>query len=109
MDSEVKKGIVKIVFFIVIMIAAGYLAAVFLLKKQEQTTFSAPTVNPQAGLGAEGALCGGDKRLPCMPGNKCQITNEETNEGVCVHVTDDPGKAQPPTSSNNQTSNSNNQ
>lgn len=96
MDSEAKKSIIKIVLFIVVMTAAGYLAATFLLKKQDQPTFSAPTVNPQAGLGQEGALCGGEKRLPCMPGNQCEITDELTNEGVCVRVTDNPGKTQPP-------------
>ncbi|MBD3281348.1 hypothetical protein GF391_01235 [Candidatus Uhrbacteria bacterium] len=96
MNEDKKRAIIKIVLFVVVMIAAGLFAYDYVSRKQSKVEFQTPAVNPEAGLGAEGALCGGDKRLPCMPGNKCEITNQETGEGVCVHVTDDPGPAVPP-------------
>jgi hypothetical protein len=95
MNDALKKNIIAILIFIAVALVAGYFAYTFVLKNQ-QPAFEAPSVNPEVGMGMEGALCGGSKRLPCLPGNQCQITNEETNEGVCVHVTDYPGPAQPP-------------
>lgn len=100
MNEVQKKSIVKIILFIIVMVVAGLFAYEYILNKQSKVEFQAPTVNPEAGLGAEGALCGGNKRLPCMPGNKCEITDPQTGEGVCVHVTDDPGKVVPPDGNN---------
>ncbi|MDF1496628.1 MAG: hypothetical protein P1P90_01035 [Patescibacteria group bacterium] len=99
MKIEINKFLVGGVLFAVIFIAVGFLAYQYILK-QQQPIFVAPVVNPEAGLGAEGALCGGNKRLPCLPGNQCEITNTDTKEGVCVHVTDNPGKAEPPAGNN---------
>lgn len=95
MNDNQRNNLLMGIIFLFLAIFAGFLAFEFLLKQPKQD-FAVPEVNPTAGLGAEGALCGGDKRLPCLPGNTCEITNEETNEGVCVHVTDDPGPAMPP-------------
>jgi hypothetical protein len=95
MNKEQKRNLILSIVFVVVVVFAGYLAFQFILKQQQD--FKAPTVNPEVGLGMEGALCGGDKRLPCLPGNQCEITDEVTSEGVCVHVTDNPGPAVPPT------------
>jgi hypothetical protein len=95
MNDELKRKMIMWLMFIGVSIVAGFLAYQFILK-QQQNEFRLPTENPEVGLGMEGAICGGKKRLPCMPGNQCKINNAETNEGVCVHVTDDPGKAEPP-------------
>ncbi len=99
MNNEMKNNVIGGLIFIGVAIIAGFLAYQFLLK-QQQPEFVLPTINPEVGLGMEGALCGGDKRLPCLPGNQCDINNSETKEGVCVHVTDDPGKAVPPDGNN---------
>jgi len=99
MNNEKRKNVLMGLILAAVLIVAGFLAYQFVLK-QQRVDFTAPTVNPEVGLGMEGALCGGDKRLPCLPGNQCEITNIDTKEGVCVHVTDDPGKAEPPSENN---------
>jgi len=94
MNKEQKRNLLMSLVFIAVAIVVGYFVFQFYLKQQVE--FEVPKVNPEVGLGAEGALCGGSKRLPCLPGNRCEITNETTGEGVCVHVTDNPGPAEPP-------------
>ncbi len=93
-DVENSKIISALVFLMLVFIA-GFIACTILFQTKPEPVY-APVVDPEAGLGMPGAACGGDLRLPCMPGSTCQITNVELNEGVCVHVTDDPGPARPP-------------
>ena len=55
-----------------------------------------PEVNPEAGLGQEGAECGGEYKLPCMPGLGCLMLDKERSSGVCIKLTDqDPGEVKP--------------
>ncbi|MBU2566100.1 hypothetical protein KKG46_00910 [Patescibacteria group bacterium] len=55
-----------------------------------------PEVNPKASLGQEGAECGGEYKLPCMPGLGCLMVDEARSSGVCIKLTDkDPGKTVP--------------
>jgi hypothetical protein len=97
-DVENSKIITVFIFLIMVFIA-GFLAYTILFQTKLEPVH-APVVDPEAGLGMPGAACGGDLRLPCMPGSTCQITNVELNEGVCVHVTDNPGPAVPPVGNN---------
>ncbi|HPN14723.1 MAG TPA: hypothetical protein PLF71_01210 [bacterium] len=60
--------------------------------------------NPQAGLGEEGAECGGEMNLPCRPGLACLGAATEQDTGICTKVTDkDPGRIEPPEELRSQT------
>lgn len=63
--------------------------------KKEANKSMLPKANPQAGLGEDGAVCGGERRLPCRPGSICVITDTGTEEGVCVKGSADPGETKP--------------
>ncbi len=95
MNDVENSKVMSILVILIITFISGFLIYTLFFKTDIKTA-EAPVVNPEAGLGMPGAACGGDLRLPCMPGNTCQITNVELNEGVCVHVTDNPGPAVPP-------------
>lgn len=61
-------------------------------------------LNPQAGLGEEGAECGGEMNLPCRPGLACLGAVSQQTTGVCTKVTDkDPGRIEPPENLRSQT------
>jgi hypothetical protein len=48
------------------------------------------------GLGELGAICGGEKRLPCKPGLNCIFSRPQSTEGVCQKISNEvPGKTEP--------------
>jgi len=82
------------VLYLAIAFILGLAVYAFLFSGKNK--FDLPEEGPDIGLGMPGALCGGEKRLPCLPGNICEIKDKEKDEGICVHITDEPGKAIPP-------------
>lgn len=99
MNDVENSKMMSMLVILIIMFISGFLIYTLFFKTTDKTD-ETPVYNPEAGLGMPGAACGGELRLPCMPGNTCQITNVESSEGVCVHVTDNPGPAVPPAGNN---------
>lgn len=75
----------------IVIIVAIFLFAFYLPK----SNVPASTDGGNLELGAVGAECGGEMRLPCKPGNQCKISEASTGKGVCIKVTDDVAPVQP--------------
>ncbi len=95
MNDHENSKMMFVLIILIVMFLFGFLTYTFFFKVDNKMN-ETPVYDPEAGLGMPGAICGGELRLPCMPGNTCQIINIELNEGVCVHITDNPGLIQPP-------------
>ncbi len=93
MNSKTKWLLVLIV---TVLLGAVVLFAGITSWKKEANKSMLPKVNPQTNLGEDGAICGGERRLPCRPGSICVITDTETEEGACVKGSADPGATKPP-------------
>ena len=79
----------------VLLLAAIVFLAYYLPQTRQAPAAAQLRVNPSAGLGDEGARCGGDLRLPCKPGNLCVVTDDLKREGVCVMITEHPAPVKP--------------
>lgn len=93
--------IIGIITVIMILLLAYALSVPEAQKSEDAPSKVQPTVepavlNPQAGLGEEGAECGGEMNLPCRPGLACLGAVSEQTTGTCTKMTDkDPGRIEP--------------